>query len=113
MLKVFLLLLPLSFCIAGAHMIRKSDNIPAGGKIVLHPLLCLGGIFLAYLPYMTANDFSAGTVLVHIVFFAVIYGIVTAAVCLTSLALNRKKMKEQPVPYKSQFNLDKTKGKDS
>ncbi len=105
--KVFLMLLPLSLCIAGADMIRKTDKLPAGGKIILHPLLCMGGIFLAYLPYMTANSFPAGTVLVHLVFFAVIYGIVTAAVCLTAMAMGKKKEKEAPTPYKSQFNLDK------
>ena len=105
--KVFLMLLPLSFCIAGADMIRKTDKLPAGGKVILHPLLCMGGIFLAYLPYMTANHFPAGTVLVHLVFFAAIYGIITAAVCLISMASNRKKEKAEATPYKSQFNLEK------
>lgn len=105
--KVFLMLLPLSLCIAGAHMIRKTDKIPAGGKVILHPLLCMGGIFLTYLPYMTANDFPAGTVLVHMVFFAAIYGVITAAVCLVSMATVKKKEKAEAVPYQSQFKRDK------
>lgn len=105
--KVFLMLLPLSLCIAGAHMIRKTDKLPTGGKVILHPLLCLAGIFLAYLPYMTANHFPAGTVMVHLVFFAAIYGIVTTAICLTALAMNKKKEKDAPAPYQSQFNIDK------
>ncbi|MBQ9779917.1 MAG: hypothetical protein IJW00_03115 [Clostridia bacterium] len=105
--KVFLMLLPLSLCIAGADMIRKTDKLPTGSKIILHPLLCLGGIFLAYLPYMIANDFSASTVLVHMVFFAAVYGVVTATVCLITMAMGKKKEKKEPIPYKSQFNLDK------
>lgn len=109
--KVFLMLLPLSLAIAGADMIRKTDKLHTGVKVILHPLLCLGGIFLAYLPYMTANDFPAGSVLVHMVFFAAIYGVMTAAVCLVSMAIGRKKEKAREVPYKSQFNLDKSKGR--
>lgn len=105
--KVFLMLLPLSLCIAGADMIRKTDKLPAGGKVVLHPLLCMSGIFLTYLPYMTANDFPAGTVLVHMVFFAAIYGVVTAAVCLISMATGKKKAKAEEEPYQSQFKRDK------
>ncbi len=105
--KVFLMLLPLSLCIAGADMIRRTDKLPAGGKVILHPLLCIGGIFLAYLPYMTANSFPAGTVMVHLVFFVAIYGIFTAAVCLTTLAMGKKREKKSPAPYQSQFNLDK------
>ena len=105
--KVFLMLLPLSLCIAGADMIRTTDKLPSGGKLVLHPLLCMSGIFLVYLPYMTANDFPAGTVLVHMVFFAAIYGVVTAVVCLISMIKKRKKEKKQEKPYQSQFNIDK------
>lgn len=105
--NVFLMLLPLSLCIAGADMIRKTDKLPAGGKVVLHPLLCMGGIFLAYLPYMTANRFPAGTVLVHLVFFAAIYGVITAVVCIISMTTSRRKEKVEGKPYQSQFKLDK------
>lgn len=110
--NVFLMLLPLSLAIAGADMIRRSDRIPTGGKCILHPLLCLSGIFLTYLPYMTANKFPGGTVLVHMVFFAVIYGVITAAVCLISLAGKRHADQKEPEAYVSQFNLDKKNGKD-
>ncbi len=104
---VFLMILPLSLCIAGAGMLRKSERIPTGGKVILHPLLCIGGIFLAYLPYMTANKFSGSTVLVHLVFFAAVYGIVTAVVCVLSMIFGKEKQKTVDAPYKSQFKKDK------
>lgn len=87
---VFLLLYPLSLCIAVAHGVRKSERIPLGGKCVLHPILCLGGVFLVYLPYMIRNQFRAGTVMVHLFAFAVAYGLVMAGIYLASLIANRK-----------------------
>ncbi len=110
--SVFLMLLPFSFCISGAHMIRRTDSISIGGKVLLHPLLCLGGIYLTYLPYQLANDFLASTILIHLLFFAVIYGIVTALVCIFSSIIHRKKEKKTAPAYVSQFNLDKKNGKD-
>lgn len=109
---VFLMLLPLALAIAGADMIRRSDRLPTGAKVILHPLLCLGGVYLAYLPYQLANQFRAASVLVHLVFFALIYGVITAAVCIVSLATRRRKDDKESAPYVSQFNHDKKNGKD-
>lgn len=110
--SVFIMLLPLSFCIAGAYMIRCSDSIPTGGKVLLHPLLCLGGIYMTYLPYQIANHFLASTVLIHLLFFAIVYGLVTATVCIFSSITRRSKAKKDAPAYVSQFNLDKKNGKD-
>lgn len=106
------MLLPLSLCISGAYMIRHATGIPSVGKVLLHPLLCLGGIYLTYLPYQMANDFLASTVLIHLLFFAVVYGVVTALVCIFSSVISRKKEKKTTPAYISQFNLDKKNGKD-
>lgn len=109
---VFLMLLPLSLAIAAAGMIRTNEKLSGGVKIFLHPLLCLTGIFLTYLPYMTANKFPGSTVMVHLVFFALIYGVVTAAVCLISSFLKGRKPKEAPAPYVPQFNRNNENRKD-
>ena len=109
---VFMMLLPLSFCISGAYMIRRSTGIPTAGKVFLHPLLCLGGIYLTYLPYRIANHFSAVTVLIHLLFFALVYGIATALSCIFSSVFQRKKENKTSPTYVSQFHIDKKNGKD-
>ncbi|MBE6585383.1 MAG: hypothetical protein E7645_02525 [Ruminococcaceae bacterium] len=109
---VFLMLLPLSLTIAAAGMIRGSEKLSVGSKIFWHPLLCLSGIFLTYLPYMTANKFPGGTVMVHLVFFAFIYGIVTAVVCFIASLMKDKKPGKIPAPYVSQFRRDNENRKD-
>jgi len=98
--------------IAAAGMIRGSEKLSVGSKIFWHPLLCLSGIFLTYLPYMTANKFPGGTVMVHLVFFAFIYGIVTAVVCFIASLMKDKKPGKIPAPYVSQFRRDNENRKD-
>ncbi len=87
----FLLLYPLSLGISAANLVRRSETLPVWGKCILHPVLCLGGIFLAYLPYMTRNQFPAGTVGVHLFAFAVAYGVGTAVACLISIVLRSRR----------------------
>lgn len=89
----FLLLYPLSLGISAANIARRSQGLSRAAKCILHPVLCLGGIFLAYLPYMTKNAFPAGTVMVHLFAFAVAYGIGTTAACLISMALKGREGK--------------------
>lgn len=101
--ELFLMLLPLSLCISGAGLIRKTPRLAAVTKVVLHPLLCLGGLLLVYIPYMISNHFPAVTAMVHLSVFTVCYGIVTAVLCLVSSAKQKKTEKETPKPYESQF----------
>ncbi len=100
--EVFLMLIPLSLCLAGAGMIRKAPSLSPIAKIVLHPLLSLGGLLLVYLPYMISNHFSPATALVHLLVFTLGYGIVTAVVCLVS-SLQKKSAQKAAAPYVSQF----------
>ena len=88
--NAFLLLYPFSLCVATARYIRLSKSVLVWVKCVLHPLLCLGGILMAYLPYMTRNGFSAGQVLVHWVAFIAVYGITMLLVALLSKSLGGK-----------------------
>ena len=81
----FLLLYPLSLGIAGAHTIRLSAKVPMWAKYICHPLLCLGGVIVAYLPYKIRNAFPASTVMVHLLAFAVVYGVVMAVLYILSL----------------------------
>ncbi len=105
----FLMLYPFSLGVAAAHLVRKSDSVALWTKCVLHPLLCLTGIFLAYLPYMARNAFPAASVMVHLFAFAVAYGVVTACACVLSLAFRKggkfteKKQKEKGETYTPVF----------
>jgi len=109
---LFLMLLPLSLCISGARMIRTSEQIPTVGKVILHPLLCLGGIFLVYIPYMNANHFPAGTALLHMLVFAIVYSVITAVVCIISMATHRRSKDKDDETYLAQFNTAKNNRKD-
>lgn len=86
----FLMLYPFSLAVAAAHLVRKSDKMGVGAKCILHPLLCLLGIFLVYLPYMVRNAFPVASVMVHLFAFAVAYGLVTAVACVISLAFRKR-----------------------
>ncbi len=101
--EVFLMLIPLSLCLSGAGMIRKASGCSPITKIVLHPLLSLGGLLLVYLPYMISNHFPPATALVHILVFTVCYAIVTAIICLVSAATHKKSHRAESKPYVSQF----------
>ena len=100
--ELFLILLPLSLCVSGAGMVRNASNISSVTKVILHPLLCLGGLFLVYLPYMISNHFPPATALVHLLVFTIAYGVVTAILCLVSSSRGKSSQKED-APYVSQF----------
>ncbi len=89
----FLLLLPFSLCVATASFVRLREGLSVGVKFVVHPLLCMGGLLLVYLPYMNRNGFSGGQVLVHWMAFAAAYGLLMLLVCLLSGAFKGKKAK--------------------
>lgn len=97
----FFMLLPLSLAFSAARKIRRSAGLSKGIKAVLHPVLCMGGIFLAYLPYLTQNNFPASSVLVHMVVFLVAYGLVTAGIYVISLATRRHR--EDKEVYENKF----------
>ena len=89
----FFMLYPLSLGLSAAHTLRQSQ-LPTWVKGVGHPLLCMGGIVLAYLPYQNRNSFPASTVMVHLLAFAVAYGLVMAVVYIVSLLIHGKKSKK-------------------
>ena len=89
----FFMLYPLSLGLAAAHTLRQSQ-LSAWVKGVGHPVLCMGGIIIAYLPYQIRNSFPASTVMVHLLAFAVVYGLVMAGVYVTSLLIHGKKGKK-------------------
>lgn len=101
--EVFLMLIPLSLCLSGAGMIRKAATVSPITKIILHPLLSLGGLLIVYLPYMISNHFPPATALVHILVFTICYGMVTAIICLISGIAHKKSSRASSAPYVSQF----------
>ena len=101
--EVFLMLIPLSLCLSGAGIIRKASSVSPITKIILHPLLSLGGLLIVYLPYMISNHFPPATALVHILVFVVCYGIVTAIICLVSGMAHKKSARAKSTSYVSQF----------
>lgn len=86
----FFMLYIFSLGVSVAHTIRQNPQLALWVKCVCHPLLCLGGIFLAYLPYMTRNNFPVGSVMVHLLAFAVAYGLAMVGVYLVSLVCKGK-----------------------
>ena len=102
----FFLLYVFSLGVAAAHTLRMSKNVPMWVKCICHPILCLGGMIVAYLPYMIRSHFPAGTVMVHLLAFLVAYGIAMAVVYLTTLIGRGKKDKphqDETQPYQPVF----------
>ena len=108
----FFLLYVFSLGVAAAHTLRVSKNVPMWVKCICHPLLCLGGMVVAYLPYMIRSHFSAGTVMVHLLAFLVAYGIAMVVVYLTTLVGRGKKDKSSQDKTETYEPLFSKKGDD-
>ena len=94
-IDTFLLLYPTALGIGLARAIRQTPSLKTGLKLVLHPALCLGGILLAYIPYANHNNFVPTQILVHLLVFALAYGIAVAVVCIVSTVGGQRKGKKR------------------
>lgn len=98
----FFLCLPLAACLTLAAWVRRTDSLPTGGRVVLHPILVLGGFYLCfYLPYQIQTKPSPAQVLFVLLFVLVLYGI--AAGIYAIVAGQSRKRKQEKAPYQSQF----------
>ncbi len=98
----FLLFLPFSLCVALAGLVRTADKLPTWGKVLLHPLLVLGGFYLCiYLPTQIKRQPSAAMTLALLVGAAAIYGIIMLVIFLCTRHKRQKKVDN--TPYESQF----------
>ncbi len=98
----FLLFLPFALAMAAAGMVRRADGLTTTARVILHPLLVLGGFYLCiYLPYQIEKKPTAGQMLAIFVLAAVLYGAV-----VTVLFLIRRRIRQKAIddtPYTSQF----------
>ena len=98
----FFLLLPFALCLTLATHVRRSDKLSGGAKGVLHPLLSLGGFYLAcYLPYQISTKPSGSQVLMILLLAAVLYGLGMGIFALVTRKSRQKKLDD--TPYVSQF----------
>ncbi len=98
----FLLFLPFAACIALAGLLRTADKLPMWGKLLLHPLLTLGGFYLCvYLPARIHWQPTPSMTLVIPILSTVVYGTSVTVILLVS---RRKRQKTvDTTPYESQF----------
>lgn len=98
----FLLLLPFSFLLAAAALVRRAKRLPVAARCILHPILALGGFYLCcYLPYQINAKPSGSQIFLVLLLVAILYGVGMGIYLGVTYALNRKK--DDSADYVSQF----------
>ena len=98
----FFLLLPFSFLLAAAALIRRNDKLSTGARVLLHPLFTLGGFYLCfYLPYQIQTKPSPAQALLILLAVLILYIIVMTVYLL--LTRHRRQKAVDATPYTRQF----------
>ncbi len=98
----FFLFLPFSLCLTLAALVRRSDKLSKGWRVLLHPLLFFGGFYLClYLPYQIETRPTGGQVLIILTLVLLLYATAMGIYLLATSKQRRKK--EEETPYKSLF----------
>ncbi len=100
----FLLFLPFALCLALATAVRKTEKMPTAGKLVLHPVLSLGGFYLClYLPFQIRTSPTGTQILLLLLLSALVYGLLMVIIALCTRRARRRQIEEKP--YVSQFGI--------
>ncbi len=100
--KRFLLFFPLALALAAAGVVRETETLPTWARVILHPLLSIGGVYLCFfLPYQVQQGANPGRGAALILITAMGYGIVALILFLCSRKAAQKKI--DSTPYESQF----------
>ena len=101
----FFLLLPFALCLTLGTWVRRSDKLPLGAKVALHPLATLGGFYLfCYLPYQLRTKPSGMQILIILLLAAVLYGLAMLMTVTVTAKARQKKLDD--APYESQFRKE-------
>ncbi len=98
----FLLFLPFAFFLTLATVVRRTDRLRTGTRVLLHPACVLGGFYLClYLPYQLRTKPTGAQALTVILLVAVVYGLAMGIIYLCTRSARQKEI--DSAPYESQF----------
>ncbi len=99
----FFLLLPFSAMLTVAALVRRSERLSGRVRLLLHPLVTLGGFYLClYLPYQIETKPSGQQVLLIVLLAIILYALVMGIYLLCTRRSRQKSIDN--TPYVSQFN---------